>query len=127
MKALWNVMLPWAWNGNPNDEEGTYSTTVPGDDEDDAKLNAAIEMADSGEKTMLGDEDRQRYIESRVNGWGDVYPQQDRLSLDLASVFEDELFPDGCRKTINLEALGVLLSVHRAAVLSPCVAKMGSR
>ena len=127
MQMLWNVMLPWAWNGNPWDEEGTYSTTVPGEDEAEAKLNAAIEMADSGQKTMVGDEDRQRYIESRVNGWGDVYPQRDRLSQDLASVFERELFPDGVRKTINLEALGLLLAVHRAEVLSPCIGKAGSR
>lgn len=117
MKNLWNVMLPWAWNCNPADEESTYSTTVEAVDEDAAKLAAATEMADSDEKEFMDDDDRAKYIRSRVAGWGDVYPQQAQLRQDLASVFEDELFPDGVRREINLEALGRLLAEHRAALL----------
>lgn len=118
MKNLWNVMLPWAWNGNPNDEEGTYTTTVEGADEDEAKRRAAEEMADSGEKEFVDDEDRAKYIATRLTGWGDVYPQQAQLRQDLASVFEDELFPDGVRRNLNLEALGKLLAEHRAVLVA---------
>ena len=118
MKNLWNVMLPWARNGDASDEEGTYSTTVEGDDEDGAKLNAAIEMADSGEKEFCDEEDRQSYIDSRVAGWADVYPQQQQLRQDLSSTFFDELFPDGVCREINLQALAKLLSENRNTIVA---------
>lgn len=118
MKNLWNVHLPWAWNGEASDEEGTYSTTVEGVDEEDAKRNAAIEMAESGEKHFMDDEERDQYIESRVQGWGDVYAQQAQLEQDLCSIFSEELFPDGCARKVNLAALGKLLSEHREAIVA---------
>lgn len=117
MNNLWNVILPWAWNGEPGDEEGTYATSVSGADEEEAKRNAATQMADSGEKDFLGDEDeRRRYIETRVQGWGEVRRQQDQLAGDLAGVFADELFPQGRRSRIDLRALGRLLAENRHVV-----------
>jgi hypothetical protein len=117
MKNLWNVQMPWAWSGDPCDEEGTYTTVVPGANPQEAKLNAAIEMADSGEKEMSGAGQRERYIESRMHCWADVYPQVEQIKQDLASTYADELFPDGVAREINLQALGRLLAEHRSELL----------
>ena len=120
---LWNVTLPWAWSGDA-DDEGTYSTAVGAADCEAAVRAAAEEMADSGSKHFGDDpegddfkEERQRYVDSRCEGWADAYLAVSQLEQDLAAVFADELFPNGVRREIDLEALGRLIGSHRDYVL----------
>lgn len=116
MKTLWNVLLPWALNGDP-DEEGTYATTVAGETEGEALRAAAVEMADEGSKKFDTPQERAQFIESRVTGWCDVYETKDQLQQDLSALYARELFPDGIRHTINLNVLGRLLAENRDSLL----------
>ena len=68
----YTVILPWAWSGDPSDEEGTYCIDVRAEDEEAAKLACATEMADSGARFFDDDEERQEYIDHLTGGWADV-------------------------------------------------------
>lgn len=118
----YNVMMPWAWSGDASDEEGTYSTAVWAKNEPHARLEAATEMADSGEKCFGFDDDdddedtaaeRQRYIDTRVEGWADVYPADFQLQQDLIGLFEEQLFGAGYHREIDMQKLGAVLAAHR--------------
>ena len=117
MRKLWHVILPWSWDGEASDEEGTYSTTVEGADEGEALRKAAEEMADSNEKDFDGDDERESYIESRIEGWSDVTNVADQLASDFAEIFAEELFPDGRCRAVNLQALAKLVQENRAALV----------
>lgn len=80
------VELPWSWNGDPSDEEGTYSSSFYAASEAEAKLACAVEMADSGEKCFDDDdgEDRQKYIDNLQAGWSSI-------SIDKSVDLQDQL------------------------------------
>ena len=116
---LFNVTLPWAWDGDASDEEGTYSSSALADDEAAAVRAVAEEMADSGEKNFDEDE-RDQYIQSRCDGWCDVYPVEEQLKQDLRALFGAELFPLGSPAgEIDLKELGRVLTAYRDLIVRP--------
>lgn len=109
---FFTVLLPWAWNGDADDEEGTYSTSVWAKDAESAKIAAASEMADSGSKSLDEDDDgadRQRYIDSRVEGWGETTDVSNQVAYDLAQLFAADLFPEGSSRSIDMHKLRLIL------------------
>jgi outer membrane protein assembly factor BamB len=118
MKNSFSVTLPWSASNNHGDQ-GTYSTTVHADSEGQAVLFVAEEMADSLPNDFKTPEDRQKYIDNMINVNGDVYSSVDQLRQSIDEVFADELFPDGCHKTINLDVLGKILAANREFLLKP--------
>lgn len=116
MKKPFHVTLPWSASNNHYDK-GTYSTTVHADNDGQAIVFVAEEMADSWPNDFKTPEERQKYIDDMINVDADVYGTADQLRQNIEQVFEDELFPDGCHKTINLEALGKLIAANREFLL----------
>jgi hypothetical protein len=122
-RRLFHVTLPWSWNGDPSDEEGSYNCYVQAADERHAKNLAAQEMVDSASKTLgePGDPDYEaevsRYIQTRVDGWCDVSDVTSSIAADLCVLFERELFADGVRRDIDMDALRGLIVANRDAVV----------
>ena len=112
-KALthFTVTLPWAFNGNPSDEEGTYRTCVWAVDEDSAIRAAAEEMAESGEKEFDDDEERAGYIASRVSGRTDVENTREAVSYKLSELFDAPM--NLCGANIDMAKLELLMAAHR--------------
>lgn len=87
----YTVIMPWACSGDPTDEEGTYSDTFCAESAAEAELMCATAMADSGEKDLDGEGERQGYIDSLVAGWRDTVrdtrpeleAERDALLLEL--------------------------------------------
>jgi hypothetical protein len=99
-KNRYSVLLPWAWNGDMDDEEGSYHTIVDASSERDAVRVAAEEMADSGEKSFSDRADRLAYIKSRETCFAEV--------VDLVDQFRshaDELFGPSATSSPRVEEL----------------------
>lgn len=113
---FFNVTMPWDVNGDP-DSEGTYTTTVRAADQDQAKRLCAEEMGASGQREFDSDSDREDYIDAIAENWADVYPTAEQLQQDMATIYGEQLFPDGVKREINLEALGQVLAQNRELVI----------
>jgi hypothetical protein len=85
--TLFSVLLPWAHDGDPSDEEGTYMTTVWAGSETHAIRLVAEEMADSGEKHFFDRAARRAYIKSRSECFSDVVDVILRVRADLDEIF----------------------------------------
>lgn len=97
MRRSWHVTMAWDLAGDPR-REGTYSTTVGGENEAEARLNAATEMAD---EQLIEDEAlakwREAHQPSAQKGALSSHAVQDRIDpLKAGAVPPGENIPAGC-------------------------------
>lgn len=124
---LYCVTLRW-----PNDDEGTFSQNVHATDPWEACVITARLMAEAREEDTEGSyqafedqADRDAWIAQRAADSTECALVSDSLKWDLSELFAAELFPDGVRFDIDLEALRKLVSANRELLcLKPSTPKL---
>ncbi|WP_321945344.1 hypothetical protein [Paraburkholderia sp. J10-1] len=118
MRKYWEVSI--RWNDN-NSEEGTFTESVFADDDVQAQRLVAESMACSDDSEIDPDDEGEfaEFVASALQRVDSVSEVGKSLPDDIESVFFDELFPDGQRRSINMNALAALLAEHRDRVLTP--------
>lgn len=112
---LYCVTLRW-----PTDDAGTFSQNVYAADPWEACVLTARLMAESREEDSEGiylafedQADRDAWIAERAADSIECALVSDSLKWDLSEFFAAELFPDGVRFDIDLEALRTLVTANR--------------
>lgn len=118
LAPLFLVTLPWANNCDPSEDEGTYSEYVRAADEIEARRLVALDMIAQSKGFPSPDEPGYQaavdeFVEDRVSGWAEVVEVAKSVASDLSFLFEHELFPDGVRRDIDMDALKALLVANR--------------
>jgi len=114
MNLSFNVTLSW---GSP--EQGNYSDIVEAANPDAALRALAEEMADHLDGPEFDtNQEREEWVQARIDGFRDVYPVSAQLEQDLAAMFAQEIFKGGPARRIDLVELGKVLAENRERVLA---------
>ena len=112
---LYCVTLRW-----PNDDAGSFSQNVYATDPWEACVITARLMAEAREEDTEGSypafedqADREAWIAERAADSMECSLVADSLKWDLSELFAAELFPDGVRYDLDIEALRTLVSANR--------------
>ncbi|MFP3637540.1 hypothetical protein [Paraburkholderia sp. SIMBA_054] len=118
MRKFYEVCFRW---NNNDSEEGTFTETTFANDEDDAEKIVATSMAHSSDSGINADDPDAlaRYVAEASDRLEYVTDLQLSIPHHIESVFFDELYPDGKRRQLNMEALAELPGEHRDRVLAP--------
>lgn len=113
---LYAVTLNWV-----QEDEGSYSDYVHASSHAEACVKVAEAMAD--QRGYVDENEtpvqKREWINCRAWDQVDCHLVKESLEADLVALFGDELFPDGVKRCLNLEALRVLLAEHRNSLLPP--------
>jgi hypothetical protein len=116
---LYCVTLRW-----PTDDAGSFSQNVYATDPWEACVLTARLMAESREEDSEGsylafedEADRETWIAERAADSMECALVSDSLKWDLSELFAAELFPDGVRQDIDLDALRTLVCANRDLLL----------
>lgn len=115
MRKCWEISIRWS---DIDRQQGLFTDSAFCTTQEDAIRGVAESMAQSAPDLDPNDNAAiDRFVERAVERVESVTDTSAQLPFDIGNVFCDELFPDGCRRDIDMNALAALLSEHRDSVL----------